>query len=83
MLKDATAPPAIRVAAVQMTAKLGNVDANLANAERSIEIRAQVTVTVEVTPSPIRAKDGSIPANRQNQCVCGRRQTAVFFFRSS
>jgi hypothetical protein len=34
----ATARPAIRVAAVQMTAELGNVDANLANAERLVRL---------------------------------------------
>jgi predicted amidohydrolase len=38
MLKGATAPPAIRVAAVQMTAELGNVEANLANAERLVRL---------------------------------------------
>jgi predicted amidohydrolase len=36
MLKGPTARPAIRVAAVQMTAELGNVDANLAKAERLV-----------------------------------------------
>ena len=38
MLRGATAPPSIRVAAVQMTAELGNVDANLASAERLVRV---------------------------------------------
>jgi hypothetical protein len=38
MLKGATAQPAIRVAAVQMTAELGNVDGNLANLERLLRL---------------------------------------------